>query len=154
MGRVYTFSTGLRAVTAAVDLLEITAAATKALRILRVTVSQSSDYGDSNAEGLQVQLARAATTGSTGTPTTVTGRPHSPGDAAFAGSAKFGNDVDAGTQTPIVDEAWNAQAGFQWAPANDQYIEVAPSGIFVVHLSKIPADSLDILTTVTVEEIG
>jgi len=150
-GRMYTanFTT---AVTAAQDLFEVNAPATGVVVIHRIFIGQSSDAADAQAEMLNVTIARGGGTAGSGG-TTVTGRPHNVGHAAFGGTVEANNTTESGTQTVMFSEAFNVQAGWFWVPTPEERIIVPPSGIFIAGLITVPGDSLSMVGSITFEEI-
>lgn len=59
MGRIYYVTFESQTVVQAMDLYEILAGTGKPFILHRVTIGQSSDYGDSQAEGAPIRIRRA-----------------------------------------------------------------------------------------------
>ena len=89
MGRMYSATFEEVSVTAAQDLFELNAPSDAVVVVHGVTVSQSSDAGDSASEQLNVLIHRGSTSGSGGS--TPTARPMEAGDAAFGGTVEANN---------------------------------------------------------------
>jgi hypothetical protein len=150
-GQVYTASFAAIAVTAVSDLLEISAPSDAVVRIISASCGQTSDYGDSEAEGLSLSWTRYASAGTGGT--AVTPRPHSLG--VTASSTVTRNRTGQGTTpTEVLQEAFNAQVGWFYRPTPEEQIVIPPSGILTLELTKAPADSIDVTVSVTFEEVG
>ena len=153
MGRMYTASFGGVAVTAIQDLFELNAPSDSVVALHAISVTQSSDAGDSEAEMLRVQISRSTgTSGSGGT--TLTARPHNVGDAAFGGTAEANNTTQATTTTVVREETFNVQIGWFYRPAPEERIILSPGGALVVELPTAPADALTMSGSITFEEIG
>jgi hypothetical protein len=140
------------------DLIQITSASTKVIKIAAIHVEQHTDYGDAQAEGIRLQLARFTTGGGGGTAITPT--PLSPGDAAAAGTYAGGSEATAltaaATLTPVIEGGMNLQSGWHWTPPPGYEWEIAPSAKMVLKI-KLPAtlaDAVDFEITLEVEELG
>lgn len=151
MGRKYTVSASA-AVTTAGDLMEVNAPANAIVRLISAHVGQDNTAGDADAEMLRVQINRASTGGSGGG--TPTARPHEEGDAAFGGTCESFNTTDATGLITLVDQPFNAQAGFYYEPGEDDYKTISPSQRLVLFLEKAPTASIDVVVSMTFEEIG
>jgi hypothetical protein len=158
MGRLYTVQFTAVAVTAAQDVFEILAAAAKPFVLHEIVLSQSSDFGDAQAEGLGVLVKRATgsyTTGSGGS--TPTPGKHNTSDTAAGVTAKANNTTQAvvgsGTLTTIRAEAWNEQAGYQYLPTPETRIFFAGSEACIISITA-PADSITLSGSMTIEEMG
>lgn len=156
MGRFYSYSF-TTSVSAAVDLFEILAASGKPFILHEVTVSQYSDYGDAQAEGLLVSISRATgsyTSGSGGS--TATAAKHLTNDASAGPTAETANTTQAsagsGALTVIRRESANVQAGWQYLPTPEQRLTFLATEACVVSLSA-PADALSVTATAVIEEL-
>lgn len=152
MGRAYSASFEEVAVTAAQDLFEVVAPADASLKITGVTITQSSDAGDAQAEMLPILIHRGTATGSGGS--SVTASPLSEGDAAFGGTVEVNNTSQSVEGTILHAEAFNVQIGFYYLPTPENQPEVSPSQLFIVELQAAPDDSLTMSGTIYFEEIG
>lgn len=152
MGRVYDVTVSDIAVTAVQDFITLTNAATTVIRLLRAEISQNSDYGDAQAEGLRVNLTRYATAGSGGSAVTPVKR--APNDPASIVTAARNNTTRGGT--PATQAAWtfNVQAGLLWVPTPAEYVYVLPSAIIALEIPTAPADSLTMSGVLTFEEMA
>lgn len=152
MGRVYSASFSEVAVTVAQDLFEIVAPADASVRVHGVTISQSSDAGDAQAEMGKILIHRGTATGSGGS--VVTPSPLSEGDAAFGGTVEANNTTQSVEGTVLHSEAFNVQIGFYYMPPPEDRVEVSPSQLFIVELQAAPDDSLTMSGTIVFEAIG
>lgn len=153
--KIYYASTFVRTVSVAQDLLEITAGSARAVRILEVVIFQTSDYGDAEAEGLQVTLLRytgAFTSGSGGA--TPVSTPYSSDDLpAHDASIERNNTTPAsgGTAQTLLEDAMNIQMEWHWLPPPELRINVAPTDAFVVRISA-PTDAFEMNCQLLFEE--
>lgn len=155
MGQRYTASFSNVAVTAQQDFFELNVASTKAVRILSVSLAQSSDAADAQDEQLAILMGRGHTTsGSGGSAPTPASLVKSQAAAASTVEANNTTIASAGTLTTLVADAFNVRAGLQYRPIPEEMIELAPSDRFVVRLLTTPADSLTMSGMIIFEEIG
>jgi hypothetical protein len=152
MGRVYSASFEEVAVTVAQDLFEVVGPSDASVIIHSVTITQSSDAGDAQAEMLPILIHRGTATGSGGT--TVTPSPLQVGDAAFGGTVEANNTSQSVEGTFLYAEAFNVQIGFYYLPPPEDRPVLSPSALFIVELQSAPADSLTMSGTVIFEEVG
>lgn len=153
MSRYYSVSFDNVAVSAAQDLFEVATASSAGVRLHGLVVGQSSDYGDSAAEGLRILIIRAHTSsgsgGSAPTPTVLT-----PGGSAASSTTEANNTTPASGGSPVTIHAdtFNVQAGYQiwWPP--EMRPACAPSSRIVVNLPAAPADALTMSATLYFEE--
>lgn len=161
-GRFYsvpiTGTTGIAGTATAnlVDALEITAATGKPFYLHEVILGQTSDYGDSQAEGLGFIIKRGVghTAGSGGQ--AVTPAKHATNDAAAGATAKQINTTQAvagaGSLTTMRAEPWNVQAGDQYLPTPETRYLFLPAEACIISLT-LPADSLTLIGTAVIEEL-
>lgn len=152
MGRMYNVSAAVAGVTAAIDLLRISAPSDAIVVVHKVTVTQETEFGDAASEQMDIQFHRGSTDGSGGSAATVA--PLEVGDAVFGGTAVAGNTTQSTEGTILLREAAPVQAGFYWAATPEERIVLSPSGRLVVELPTAPDDSIDFRVTATIEEIG
>ena len=150
-GRTYFAVMDRIAVSAAQDLFEIQTSATSGIDILSCVVSQSSDYGDAQAEGLPILIIRGHTT--TGNGTTITPAQANPNGGAFGGTVKRNSTTAATGGSPVTvhADAFNVQAGWMYTPVPKAIISVAPSSRVVVNLPVAPADAITVSATLVFE---
>jgi len=157
MGRFYSVPFSATAVSAAVDVFEVLAAAAKPIVLHEIVIAQSSDYGDAAAEGLSVLIKRATgayTSGSGGS--TVTPVRHLTNDAAAGPTAEINNTTQAvagsGALTTIRAEAFNVQAGWQYLPVPEHRYTFLAAEACIVSIT-VPADSITVSGTLVFEEL-
>lgn len=157
MGRIYTASFQAVAYTAANDFFELLSGSAVCVAIHEVTITQSTEIGDAQAEQIRTSLHRvtgAPTSGSGGT--TPTPIPHNPTDTASVCTCEANNTtaLSGGTSVLLREEAWHIANGFYYQPIPEDRIILAPSTRLMVKLAASPADSVTFSGTVTFEEIG
>lgn len=152
MGRIYSASFEEVAVTVAQDLFEVVAPADSAVIIHSVTITQSTDAGDAQAEMLPILIHRGTATGTGGSSPTAS--PLQLGDAAFGGTVEVNNTTQSAEGTFLHAEAFNVQIGFYYLPPPEDRPVISPSALFIVELQAAPDDSLTMNGTVVFEEIG
>lgn len=152
MGRMYACVFDQVAVTAIQDLFELISASTAVTVIHELSISQSSDAGDTESEQLNVLMHRGTATGTGGT--TVTPSPMSVGDSAYGGTVEANNTTQSVEGTLIRSESFNVMNGLSviWTP--EQRPIISPSGLFIVELQIAPADELTMSGTLIIEELG
>lgn len=155
IARNYTVSFTGVAVTAQQDLFEVTAAAGKNVEVIGIFLSQSTEVGDTQEEGLSILIkAGATTTGSGGsTPTAI---PLSVSDAASGVTAKVNNTTKATAGTIVTHHAdnWNVRAPFILLFPEDMRVMLTGSRRLTVELATTPADSITMSGTLYLREFG
>lgn len=156
MGRKYTVDLTPTAVTVAADLLEITPADDKPVRILSVNLHQTSDFGDAQDEVLSVFWVRGNTSSGSGG-SVPTARPNNPSDVAAGFTCEAFNTTaaSAGTAVNGPRHGFNVRCGPERPYTPDEVFEASQANtLLVLRMSAAPADSLTIGGSVTVEELG
>lgn len=155
MGRMYTVQFNGVAVTAQQDFFEIVAPADAVVLLHRIGLSQSTEVGDAQEEGLSILLKSGQTTsGSGGTaPTAV---PRQLGDAAFGGTTEVNNTTKASTGTIVTHYAWNwnVRLPFEHVFTPEERPSLSPSQRGTVELGTTPADSITVSGYLVFEELG
>ena len=150
MGRIYSVSFTDVAVTAAQDFFQLEANVVPVI-IHAVYISQNTDYGDSEAEGLTIRIRRV-----TDALTNVTAEVQADeGDAAADADLNV-NDTTAlttGAETFHV-EAWNIQMPWIYVPPPELRLKVPVGEAMTVNLVSAPTDSLTCSGTMYFEEVG
>lgn len=153
-GMMYSANVAAVSVSAAQDVFEIVAPADAVVIIHSVYISQTSDYGDAAAEGLQVKAIKGYSSsgsgGSTPTPT-----PMQSGFAAAGSTVEANNTTQANSGSPVtlVADSFNAQIGYQYRPTPEERIVLSPSQRLVWTLTA-PADAITLNATMIFEEVG
>lgn len=155
MGMIYSVQFTSVAVTAQQDFFEYVAPADAIVVVHRILLTQSTEVGDAQEEGLSVLFKRGATTsgsgGSTPTPASLEF-----GFAAAGGTAEVNNTTKAtaGTIVTLHADNWNVRMPYDWYPTPECRIVLSPSQRFTVELATTPADSITMSGTMIVEEVG
>lgn len=155
MSGVYTVQFNGVAVTAQQDFFQLTASSTKPIVILGFSLSQSSEVGDAQEEGLSILLKSGQTTSGTGgtAPTPVS--TDSSGSAASF-TAEVNNTTKASLGTIVTHAAWNwnVRVPFEVIFTPEQQLIMAASRRCTIELGTTPADSITVSGTIWVQEIG
>lgn len=154
--RTYTVSFTGVAVTAAVDLFEITPADDKPCEVIGLFIGQSSDFGDAQAEQIGYRVIRGHTTsGSGGTATTPRPLDRSATAAGFAAETCNTTAASVGSTVDLHAGVFNAQAGeYLWLPDGCEWGVTQADTTLVVRLIAAPADSITMSGTLYVRETG
>jgi hypothetical protein len=155
MARIYTAQFNGVAVTAQQDFFELVAPSTGAVLIHAIELSQTTEVGDDQEEGLLILLKSGQTTSGSGgsTPTPV---PLAFGDAA-AGTVVEANNTTKATAGTIVTHAawaWNVRGDFMKIFTPEMRPIVRASRRLTVELATTPADSITMHGTIWFEELS
>lgn len=154
-GRTYTVQFNGVAATAQQDFFEIVAPSDAAVEILEFHLSQSTEVGDAQEEGLSVLFKSGSTTSGSGgsAPTPV---PLSLGDAAFGGTTEVNNTTKAQNGTIVTHGAWawNVRAPLDIIFTPETTKILSPSARATVELGTTPADSITVNGYIVFREIG
>jgi hypothetical protein len=157
--RVYTVAFTASAQGGAVDWFELPAPASCGLAIFYLDIGQSTDYGDTQDEGIRYYIKRASgsyTSGSGGN-TGVARVPVRSGDAAATFTAETLNITQAaagsGSLVTVHQSVFNVRAGLDklWTP--ETAISCKASEALIVGMSAAPTDSITWEGTAYVAEI-
>ena len=153
---MYTAVFSAVAVTAQQDLFEVTAPATGLVVLYELMITQSTEVGDAQEEGLAILLKRGATTSGTGGTQAITPPPVSFGDPAFSGVVDINNTTKAtaGTIVTLASWNWNVRVPFQiiWLPETRPML--SPSQRCTIELATTPADAITMSGVFTYESLG
>lgn len=156
MANRYTIPLAATSVSTAVDLLEYLAASGKPFTLEEVNLSQSSDYGDAQAEGLQVLIKKGTgsyTSGSGGS--TATPAKHATNSPSAGATAEIFNTTQAsagsGTLTTIRPDGFNVQGGYQYLPVPEHRLDFQVGEVLIISLSA-PGDSITLLGSIVISE--
>lgn len=143
------------AVTAQQDFFELNVPATAIVIVHGVELSQSTEVGDAQEEGLNLLFKRGATTSGSGG-TTPTAVPMETSTASFGGTVEVNNTTKAtaGTIVTLRADNWNVRMPYLWLPTPEQRPILGPSARFTVELATTPADSITASGTLWFETIG
>lgn len=152
-GRMYavTFST---AVSALQDLFEFSAADDEPIKLHELYLSQSSDFGDAEEEGLRYAVIRGNTTsGSGGTAPTPVALDPKVGAAAFSAEVNNTTEASAGTEVTLREGTFYTRVGEVYIPVPSARPKTDQgTGLLVVRLLEAPADALTVQGTAIIEE--
>jgi hypothetical protein len=153
MARIYTAQFNGVAVTAQQDLFELVAGTNVALVIHEIFLSQSTEVGDAQEEGLSILLKQGSTTtGSGGTaPTKV---PRDVDDAASGATVAANNTTKATAGTIVTHCAWNwnVRVPLQILFTPELRPMVKGARRMTVELATTPADSITMSGYITWSE--
>lgn len=149
LGRGFSVRSAVTAVSAADDLIQVTAPSTMIVVIDRIVVTQGTVTA---VEIKQLIGQRASAAGTGGALTPEEQEPGGPAASSTWLSNATTNATLAGA--PYIDEQWNFLLPFVWHPKEGKEIVVPPSGIFVVRLNEAPAGAMDFNTYIDFREIG
>jgi hypothetical protein len=154
--RIYTVEFEAQAVTAAVDIFELTPADDRPIEVIGIFLSQSSDVGDAAEEILRYRVIRGHTTGGSGG-AAPTPRPLNRSDTAAGFAAETLNTTIASAGSPINlhSDTFNVRTGLQlWLPDSCEWEATQGDTTLVVRLMAAPTDSLTMSGTLYVREQG
>jgi hypothetical protein len=155
-GRMYWVDLTPTAVTVAADLIEISPADDKPVRVRALLLGQTTELGDAAEEGISVVWVRGHTTSGSGG-SAPTPRPVAPNDTAAGFAAETFNTTaaSAGTGVNLARHVWNVRCPLE-RPYTDEEAPEATQGnvTLVLRMAAAPADSITIAGSVLVEELG
>ena len=155
MSGVYTVQFNGVAATAQQDLFEIVAASAKPIVILGFSLSQSTEVGDAQEEGLSLLFKSGSTTsGSGGSAPTPVACDSSGGAASFTAEVNNTTKASAGTIVTHAAWNWNVRMPFDVIFTPEQQLIMAAARRCTLELATTPADSITISGTMWVQEIG
>lgn len=162
--RTYAATFSAVAVSAAQDVFEIVAPATKTVAIREIVIGQYSDAGDAQAENISVLLMRGHGTSGSGGSSVTPASPSDPEQAAASSTVEANNTTVASTGSPVTlrADSFNVASGWRYYPTpgdpndpriRDERIKLRPSERFVCRITA-PADAVTMNATVVFDEIG
>jgi hypothetical protein len=152
MGFLYSASFTDTAVTAAVDVFELTATADKPLVLHKLVLCQSTDLGDAAEEVIRIGLYRGATAGSGGSASTEVAYTNSDEPTVSVASNHLVTTASTGgTLLEVI--AWNIRVPLLWLPPPEHRPRIDSSEDPVVfRFLAAPTDSITMSGTVIWEE--
>jgi len=148
--RMYSVTFENVAITALQDLISIQPADDVPVEIHGAYITQGSDMGDAEAEGIRVEIVRGnTTTGSGGSAATPRALDPNVGAASSTVRINDTTEASAGTEHQLHAEQFNNQIGFHYTPTP----EMRPrsnqgAGFLTLRLLGAPADSLSVSGTI------
>lgn len=136
------------AVTAQQDLFQLQAT-TVPIKIHRVTLSQSSDVGDAQSEGLSILIREVTDTVTDDGGEQALDR-NNPGTFSGACAINETTELTTGAAT-LHSEAWNILSPFVYLPTPEERISIDIGNAVVVNLNTTPADSITMSGTIVFE---
>lgn len=154
--RIYTVSFSAVAVTAQIDVFELTPADDKPIEVVGLFMGQSSDFGDAQAELLAYTVIRGFTTsGSGGAAPTPAKTNRSDTAAGFTAETCNTTLATTGTTATLHADTFHVAAGEKlWIPEGCEWEASQADTTLVVRLAAAPADSLTMSGTIYVREQG
>lgn len=155
MPRLYTAVFSGVAVTAQQDFFELNAPSTAVVVVHDWSLTQSTEVGDAQEEGLAILVKRGATVSGSGG-TTPTASPLEFGDAAFGGTVEANNTTKANTGTIVTMGSynWNVRVPYQQIYTPETRPVLSPSQRLTIELATTPADSITLSGTITFASVG
>lgn len=154
MGRLYSVNITDVAVSAAQDLINITATANMSFKLWRVELGQRT-LTSWEAKTLKIIRHPATVTAGTGG-TAATPQKVNNGDAAATVTARI-NDTTAmttsGTASVLLQREWEFLNGFIWVPLPDERPVIAPSQGLAINLPTAPSASMTVSGFAIIEEL-
>lgn len=153
---IYGANFSAQAVTTATDIFEITPAADRPVIIYGISMSQTTDLGDTAEEVLNIGIYRDCTAGSGGTANTeYIYTNHSAAAANTAATRSLGTASTGGTLIDII--GWNIRVPLLWIPIPEmrpKFTNIAAEGpVSTFRLIAAPADSITLSATLYWAEI-
>lgn len=158
IGQMYSVTFEEVVVSASQDLFTLRSPVDGVLFLNSVSISQSSDPGDTESEMLNIVYHRPASQGSGGT-TIDDGIPLQTGDLTpgmigHTFTAWINNTTQATKGTVLRSENFNVLAGYSWRPSLPERIVLKSNSVFLaISLETTPSDSLTLSGTIVLEEL-
>lgn len=159
LSRIYTvtYSGTLTAAGGDADLFELLPASNKPIRLRGLILSQSTEEGDTQEEGLRISIIRLPATVTDSNGGSVTPNPLDESDVAAGFTCKANGATIAttsGTAVILDDFAWNERITpmERWWPDPQFAPMVRQAGALVVRNQTTAADDISIVITAYVEE--
>ncbi len=142
------------AITALQDLFSLVVGANAPVKILSCTISQKTDFGDAEEEGLRIVVVRGnGTVGSSGS--ALAERLHDTNSGAAIATARSNDttEASAGTEEEMYIETWNIRMPWQYRPTPEEQFRVdTVDDIVAVRLLDAPTTSINVSGTLTWKE--
>ena len=155
MGHIYSALFDAKAVTAAIDLFEITVGADRPVLFHQLDVWQTTDLGDANEEVLRIGIYRGSTAGSGGTAITETRYVDGDAPANLAAVVEYATGGTSSTGGTLIDiQAWNIRIPMQfiWTPETRIRCDAGEDPISIRFVAA-PADSITMGAQIIFEEL-
>ena len=142
------------AVTALQDLFSLVVGGNAPVTLLSCVISQSTDYGDAEEEGLLISVVRGNGTVGSGGSAPVARLNNTNGGAAIA-TVRANDTVEAsvGTEEDMHLEVWNIRMPWIYRPIPEERVRTdTVDDIIAVRLLDTPADSITVSGTLIWQE--
>jgi hypothetical protein len=155
MGRMYYAPITAAAVATSINLWSIQPAAEDPIVLHAFEISQSTEFGDTQAEALELNLTRRIGAPTTGAGAAVTEVPAMHDDTTSTATVltELTADWTAGTEQIMAKIGWNVQASYLWMPPPEGRIQVKDNDVLLLDLVTVPADVIDVLGWILYEEV-
>lgn len=155
MGRVYSSTFSAVAVTALQDFFSLVVAANEPIKLLYCSISQSSDLGDAEEEGLRISIIRGwGTVGSGGSALAEIPNRSKVGAASASCRSNDTTEASAGTPVTLLDEVWNIRMPWVYLPTPEMAIVAdVDDDILSITLLDAPTDEITVSGTIIWEEM-
>jgi len=142
-------------VTTSINLWSIQPAAEDPILLHAFEISQSTEFGDAQAEALELNLTRRIGAPTTGAGAAVTEVPvkHDQTTSTATVLTELTADWTAGTEQILAKMGWNVQGPYLWMPPPEGRIQVKDNDVLLLDLVGVPADTIDILGWILYEEV-
>lgn len=155
MSGTYTVVFSGVAATAQQDLIEVTAAADSPLVLIAFGISQSSEVGDAQEEGLSILVkSGASTSGSGGSSYTPIALDSSQAAASFVSEINNTTKASTGTIVTHYSYNWNVRGPMDIVLPEPMQIILTASRRLTIELATTPADSITLSGYAVFQEIG
>ena len=156
MGRMYAVDIAPAAITVAADVIEITPADDKPIKVHGFEIFQTTDLGDAQEEIIGLFWIRGHTVSGSGG-STPTPRPLNPNDAAAGFTAETLNTTPAntGTTVQLQRHGWNVRIPTPVVYTPEGRPEASQANTtLILRMAAAPADSITMSGYVLIEELG
>ena len=155
MGTPYTVTTEDVTTSVAVDLVELTPADDRPIRVVGYEISQNTELGDAAEEQIRLEWIVGHTTSGSGG-SAPTPRPTNPRSVAAGFTAEMNNTTQATVGSTVIHSAftWNVrQNAKEWYPPGCGPRVDQANTTLILRLMAAPADALDVSCTIYVEVV-
>lgn len=156
MGNMFSAVFSNVAATVQQDLFEVLSPTNSLAIIHRVLITQTTEVGDVQEEGLSIQFRRGDTvSGSGGTTPTARCLDVPALSLGSGGAVEANNTTKANTSGVVVhSEAWNVRGALDYRPTPEERIWFDKATRLCVELATTPADSITMSGTIIFETMG
>jgi len=155
MAKIYSAEFADVSVAAAQDFFSLLVGDDEPIKLLACFISQKTDFGDANAEGLTIKIIRGwGTVGSGGSAPTPINLDGKGGAATTTVRANDTTEASAGSPVDVHSEAWNIQMPWIYLPIPELRIRVDQADDLIsVSLITVPGSAILCSGTIYWEEM-